>query len=114
MLGEKRLKVTQCCLINVWPNSKLLLNEDTLQKQLELISFMYQHYHTMPIFANCNVEDIKSGFLSLVKYAATYFTINQMAPLILWKNIFEISKDVDKYLGKKRFLLIEIALCGPQ
>ena len=74
---------------------------------------MQQHYHTMPIFANCNVEDIKSGFLSLVKYAATYFTVNQMATLTPWKNIFEIS-DVDKYLWKKIFLLIEIALCEPQ
>ena len=68
----------------------------------------------MPIFANCNVEDIKSGFLSLVKYVATYFSVHQMAPLTLWKNIFEISNDADKYLRKNTLFLIDIALCAPQ
>ena len=75
---------------------------------------MYQHYNTMPIFGNCNVEDIKSGFLSLVKYAATYFFVHQIGPSTLWKNIFEISNNLDKYLWKKTLLLIEIPLCAPQ
>ena len=76
---------------------------------------MYQHYHAMPIFANCNVEDIKSVFfLSFVKYAATYFSVHQIVPLTLWKKSFEISNDVDKYLWKKTLLLIEIALCVPK
>ena len=55
----------------------------------------------MPVFANCNAEDIKSGFLSLIKYVATYFSVHQMVPLTLWKNIFEIFNNVDKYLWKK-------------
>ena len=89
-----------CKILNtkVWHDNELLVNEDALQKQPELISFMYQHYHVMPIFANCNIEDIKSGFLSLVKYAATYFSVHQMVPLALWKSIFEISHNLDKYL----------------
>ena len=101
-----------CKVLNtkVWTDNELLVNEDALQKQLESISFIYQHCHAMPIFANCNIEDIKSGFLSLVKYAATYFSVHQMAPLTLWKNI---SNDVNKYLWRKT-LLIEIALCAPQ
>ena len=106
-----------CKVLNakVWPGNGLLVNEDVLQKQLESISFKYQHYHAMPIFASCNVEDIKSGFLSLVKYVIeTYFSIHQMVPLTHWKNIFKISKDVDKYLWKKTLLIIETALCAPQ
>ena len=79
---------------NVWPDNELLVNEDALQKQLESISFMCQHYHAMSIPADCNVEDIRSGFLSLVKYAATYISVHQMAPVTLWKNNFEISNDV--------------------
>ena len=71
------------------------------------------NYHIMSIFANCNVEDIKGVFLSLVKYAVTYFSVHQMAPLTLRKNIFEISNNVEKYLWKKT-LLIEIASCAPQ
>ena len=66
ILGQKRLKVTRCYLIY----AKCLIqkvNEVALQKQLEQISFMYQHFHAMPIFGNCNVEDVKSGVLSLVK-----------------------------------------------
>ena len=104
-----------CKVLNtkVWPDNELLVNEDALQKQLESISFMYQYYHAMPIFTNCNIENIKSGFLSLVKYAATCFSIHQMVPLTLWKNIFEISNNVDKYLWKKT-LLVETALCVPQ
>ena len=62
---------------------------------------MDQHYHVMSIFANGNVEDMKTGYFSLVKYSATYFSVHQMAPLALWKNIFKISKDVGKYLWKK-------------
>lgn len=69
----------------------------------------------MPIFANCNVEVIKSGYWSLIKYAATCFSILQIAPLTLWKNIFDISDNVDKYLWKKKtLLLIETALCERQ
>ena len=71
-------------------------------------------YHAMPIFASCNVADIKNGFLSLVKYAVTYFSVHQMVPLTLWKNIFEISNDLGKYQWKKTLLLIEIASCVPQ
>ena len=62
---------------------------------------MYQHYHTMPIFATCNFEDIKSGYLPLVKYATTCFSVLQIAPFTLWQNIFEISDNVDKYLRKE-------------
>ena len=76
---------------------------------------MYQHYHVMPIFASCNVEDIKSGFLSLVKYVIkTYFSVHQMAPLTHWKNIFKITKNVDKYLLKKTLFIIKITLYVPQ
>ena len=76
-----------CKVLNtkVWLDNELLVNEDALQKQLESISFMYQHYHAKPIFANSNIEDIKSGFLSLIKYAATYFSVHQMVPLTLGK-----------------------------
>ena len=90
-----------CKVLNakVWPDNELLVNEDAPQKQLELISFMYQHY-AMPIFANY-VKDIKGGFLSLVKYAAACFSVHQVVPLTLWKNIFEISNDVVKYLWEK-------------
>ena len=52
--------------------------------------------------------------MSLVKYAATYFFVHQIGPLTLWKNIFEISNNLDKYLWKKTLLLIEIPLCAPQ
>ena len=75
---------------------------------------MDQHYHVMSISANGNVEDMKAGYISLVKYSATYFSVNQMAPLTLWKNIFKISKDVGKHLWKKTLLRIEIALCALQ
>ena len=75
---------------------------------------MDQHYHVMSIFANGNVEDMKTGYFSLVKYSATYFSVHQMVPLTLWKNIFKISKDVDKYLWKKTLLRIEIALFALQ
>ena len=68
----------------------------------------------MSISANGNVEDMKAGYFSLVKYSATYFSVHQMAPLTLWKNIFKISKDVGKYLWKKTLLPIEIALCTLQ
>ena len=42
-----------CKVLNakVWLDNELLVNEDAPQKQLELISFMHQHY-AMPIFAN--------------------------------------------------------------
>ena len=93
---------------------KFLLNEDALQKQLESISFMYQYYHTMPIFVNCNIEDIKNGFLSLVIYPANYFFIHQVTALTLWKNIFEISYYLEKSYVEKTFLLIEIGLFVPQ
>ena len=53
---------------NIWPDIEL--------KQSESISLMYQHYQTMSVFAYCNAEDIKSGFLSLIKYAATYFSVH--------------------------------------
>ena len=75
---------------------------------------MYHHYHAMPILANYNVETIKNGYRSLVRYAATSFFVLQIAPLTLWKNIFEISVNVDKYLWKKTLLLIGIALRMPQ
>ena len=75
---------------------------------------MYQHYHAMLIFANYNVEIIKNGYRSLVRYAATSFSVLQIAPLTLWKNVFEISVSVDKYLWEKTLLLIEIALLVPQ
>ena len=92
----------------VWPDNELLVHEDDLQKQLESRSFMYQHYHAMLIFVNCNVEDIKSGFLSLGKYAAT-----SNGTIYSLKNIFEISNNADKYLWKKALLLIEIAFMCP-
>ena len=84
--GDSMLS-TICKVLNtkVWPDNELLVNEDALQKQLESISFIYQHYHAMPIFANCKVEDIKIGFFVLIKYAATYFSKHQMASLTLEK-----------------------------
>ena len=102
-----------CKVLNTkaWLDNEWSVNKDALQKQLQLISFMYEHYHTMPIFANCNIEDIKSGFLSLIKYAATYFSIHQLVPLTLWKNIFEISYNVDKYLWKKKTLYVSHNEC---
>ena len=75
---------------------------------------MDQHYHVMSISANGNAEDMKTGYFSLVKYSATYFSVHQMAPLTLWKIIFKISKDVGKYLWKKTLLPMEIALCALQ
>ena len=75
---------------------------------------MDQHYHVMSISANGNAEDMKTGYFSLVKYSATYFSVHQMAPLTLWKIIFKISKDVGKYLWTKTLLPIEIALCALQ
>lgn len=75
---------------------------------------MYQYYHTMPIFVNCNIEDIKNGFLSLVIYPANYFFIHQVTALTLWKNIFEISYYLEKSYVEKTFLLIEIGLFVPQ
>lgn len=99
---------------NVWLYNNFLLNEDALQKQLESISFMYQYYHIMPIFVNCNIEDIKNGLLSLVIYPANCFFIHQVTALTLWKNIFEISYYLEKIYVEKTFLLIEIGLFVPQ
>ena len=64
-----------CKVLNtkVWPDNELLVNEDALQKQLESINFIYQHYHTMPIFANCKVEDIKIGFFVFNEICSNLF-----------------------------------------
>ena len=73
---ESDLMLSNICKVlntEVWPDNKLLVNEDALQKQLEWISFMCQHYHTMPIFANFNAEDIKSGFFVFSKICCNLF-----------------------------------------
>ena len=49
--GDSMLsKICKVLSTKVCPDNELLVNEHALQKQLESISFMYQHYHTMPIF----------------------------------------------------------------
>ena len=53
-----------CKVLNtkVWLDNELLVNEDALQKQLESISFMHQHYHAMPNLQIVTLKISKVGF----------------------------------------------------
>ena len=113
--GDSMLS-TICKVLNtkVWPDNELLVNEDALQKQLESISFIYQHYHAMPIFANCKVEDIKIGFFVFNKICSNLFFQTSNGTIDSGKIFLKFLTMQTNICGKKTLLLIEIALCAPQ
>ena len=69
----------------------------------------------MPIFDNICFEQIKDGYLQIVKYAGTYFPVHVTLPLKLWQNIFEIpATSIDNDDWKPALLIIELVMCAPQ
>ena len=93
--GDSMLsKICKVLSTKVCPDNELLVNEHALQKQLESISFMYQHYHTMPIFT------------VTLRYQEWVFVFSKIFWLIFlyikWcLDSLDISNNLDKYLWKK-------------
>ena len=99
----------------IWPNEVSNVEEVLMKEQLSSIKAVYDQYCRMPIFQSTSFQQIKEGYLQIVRYAATFFPVHLIPPLKLWQNMFELSTgDNDKDDWKPVLLIVELVMCAPQ
>ena len=69
----------------------------------------------MPIFQGTSFQQIKEGYLQIVRYTAAFVSVHLTAPLKLWQNMFRLSSgDNDKDDWKPVLLIVKLVICVPQ
>ena len=80
-----------CKVLNskVKPNEVSNVEEVMMKKQLSFVKAVYDQYCQMPIFQGTSFQQIKEGYLQIIRYTATFFPVHLTPPLKLWQNMFD-------------------------
>ena len=69
----------------------------------------------MPIFQGTSSQQIKEGYLQIIRHTATFFSVHLTTQLKLWQNMFGLfSGDNNKNDWKPVLLIVELFMCAPQ
>ena len=86
-----------------------------MKKQLSSFKAIYNRYSQMPIFQGNSFQQIKEGYLQIVRYAAPFFSVHLTPPLKLWQIMFKLSfGGNEKNDWKPVLLIVELVMCAPQ
>ena len=67
------LHISKILSSKIWPNEVSNFEEVLMKEQLSSIKAVYDQYCQMPIFQSTSFQQIKEGYLQIVRYAATFF-----------------------------------------
>ena len=65
----------------------------------------------MEVFTVFNLNNVKDGFIDIVRYSNRYFNITETKPLLLWGKLAKLGEEKPDWRGI--LLIIELCLCAP-
>ena len=105
-----------CRVLNsqVWPNI-LNVDDETVEEillvQLAAVQKIFERYSSMEVFTVFNLNNVKDGFIDIVRYSNRYFNITETKPLLLWGKLAKLGEEKPDWRGI--LLIIELCLCAP-
>ena len=86
-------------------------DEAILKVQLKSVLQIYEQFSDMDVFKDIDVDDIRRGYVDVVRYCQRYLDFEKPNPTELWHKVLLLCKDKPEWRGIA--LVIEICLCSP-